>query len=145
MTKGLNMAAKVIKIGCLQMAAKNGRRYEFELMITGENSETAGPSSEYYPPDCRRSPKVELQSQNVSPVEEPPNAPKKAPVKEPPPEDPQREPPPKPPPPDGPPVEEPPNEPGQPPVREPPPKDPDREPPQKPPVRALPAKVRDER
>jgi len=144
--KDENMAAKVRRIGYLQLVAKNGRRYEYGMIVEGQylKTDVSFPACEVR--HDRRSPQDPLHSQDKPPVEEPPNVPKKAPVKEPPPEDPQREPPPKPPPPpDGPPVEEPPNEPGQPPVREPPPKDPDREPPQKPPLKVVPAKVKDER
>ena len=128
------MAAKTKKFGYLQLKAKDGRRYELELIIADECLEAAEGSSQggihdHQPPNSGNP-----QFQNFPPVEEPPNEPGKPPVKEPPPEDPDREPPQQPP--GGPPVKEPPNEPGRTPVKEPPPEDPNREPPQKPPVRA---------
>jgi hypothetical protein len=126
------MTAKIIKIGYLQLVTKNGRRCEFELIVEGENLNSAAREGR----DDDGSSITTLHTQDNPPVEEPPNAPKKAPVKEPPPEVPEREPPTKPPPPpNDTPIEEPPNEPAQPPVKKPPPKDPDRESP-KPPVRA---------
>lgn len=131
------MAAKAYKLGYLQLKAKDGRRYDLELIIAGECSGAVERSSKGENRERRRTRKDRPQFQNTPPIEEPPNEPGRPPVKEPPPEDPDREPPQKPPP-GGPPVEEPPNEPGGPPVKEPPPEDPNCEPPQKPPVRAAP-------
>ena len=131
------MAVKAKKLGYLQLKAKDGSRYELELIINDECLGAAERSSKGENRERRRPYKNKPQFQNTPPVEEPPNEPREPPVKEPPPEDPDREPPRKPPP-GGPPVEEPPGEPGKPPVKEPPPEDPDREPPRKPPVRAAP-------
>ena len=91
------MAAKTKKFGYLQLKAKDGRRYELELIIADECLEAAEGSSQggihdHQPPNSGNP-----QFQNFPPVEEPPNEPGKQPVKEPPPEDPEREPPQKPP------------------------------------------------
>jgi hypothetical protein len=85
------MTVKILKIGYLQLMTKNGRRCEFELIVEGENLNTAVREGR----DDDRPPIATLHAQDNPPVEEPPNAPKKAPIKEPPPEDPEREPPPK--------------------------------------------------
>jgi hypothetical protein len=131
------MTAQNVKIGGLQLEAKNGCRYEFGLIVEGQNLKMAVSSTVGEARNVDQFPKGKPSSQDKPPVEEPPNAPKKAPIKEPPPEDPDREPPSKPPPtPHVPPIEEPPNAPNKPPVKEPPPRDPDREPP-KPPIRAM--------
>lgn len=124
------MTAMVKKTGRLQITAKNGRRYEFDLIINNNSLKTVAQTSDSESRDCHRYRKDKLQSHNNAPIEEPPNEPKKPPVKEP------GEPPAPPPPPSHPPVQEPPNKPDEPPVKEPPPKDPDRRPPQKPPIKS---------
>jgi hypothetical protein len=124
------MPSKAKKIGRLRIAAKNGRQYEFELIICDRRFAVEAQSADCEAHDCRRLRKAEPRAQDRPPVKEPPNEPQKPPVEEP------GKPPAPPPPRKKPPVKEPPNEPDEPPIEEPPPKDPDREPPQKPPIRA---------
>lgn len=124
------MPSKAKKIGRLRIATKNGRRYEFKVIICDGRIAVEAQSEDCDAQDCRRPRKAETRAQDRPPVKEPPNRPRKPPVEEP------GKPPAPPPPRKKPPVKEPPNEPDEPPIEEPPPKDPDREPPQKPPIRA---------
>jgi hypothetical protein len=95
--KVADMAAKAKKFGYLKLSAKDGRRYELELIIADECLRAAERSPRGGIRERQRPCKNKPRFQNTPPVEEPPNEPGKPPVKEPPPEDPDREPPRKPP------------------------------------------------